>query len=85
MCGSREGARGSLPRPLKNYLAIRFISNTGPEPLENHKAFNVGPCSTRQRKAIMPFKWCFADRPMMAHLKWYWDHQLKKIARVGAV
>ena len=55
-------------------------------PLENHKAFNVGPCSTRQRKAIRLFKWCFADRPMMAHLKWYWDHQLKKkIARVGAV
>ena len=54
-------------------------------PLENHKAFNVGPCSTRQRKAIAPFKWCFADRPMMAHLKWYWDHQLKKNARVGAV
>ena len=22
---------------------------------------------------------------MMAHLKWYWDHQLKKNARVGAV
>ena len=85
MCGSREGARGSLPRPLKNYKAIRFISNTGPDPLENHKAFNVGPCSTCQRKALTPFKWCFADRPMMAHLKWYWDHQLKKIARVGAV
>ena len=48
-------------------------------PLENHKAINVGPCSTRQRKAIRPFKWCFANRPMMAHLKWYWDHQLKKM------
>ena len=50
-------------------------------PLENHKAFNVGPCSTRQGKAIRPFKWCFADRPTMAHLKWYWDHQLKKICQ----
>ena len=75
-CADSERVPGSpYPAPWKITKAIRFISNTGPEPLENHKAFNVGPCSTRQRKAITPFKWCFADRPMMAHLKWYWDHQ----------
>ena len=34
-----------------------------------------------------PFKWRFADRPMMAPLKWYLDHvsshQLKKPVKVG--
>ena len=38
------------------------LSNTGPDPLINHKAsmpgFNVGPSSARQRNAIsMEFRW----------------------------
>ena len=40
----RGGDRGSGPR-LKNHENIAFLSNSGPEPLENHKAvetaFNV--------------------------------------------
>ena len=35
---------------------IGFLSNTGPDPLVNHKAtkpaFNAGPLSARQRNAI---------------------------------
>ena len=51
---------GGLDTPhthtLKNHKAIGFLSNTGPDPLEMHKAtkptFNVGPPSARQRNAI---------------------------------
>ena len=37
MCGSRGGDRGSGPS-LKNHKLIGFPSNTGPDPLKNHKA-----------------------------------------------
>ena len=45
--GEGGGSRGSRPPPpLKNYKNIGFLSNTGPDPLNNHKAtkpaFNVG-------------------------------------------
>ena len=44
------------PPPLKNYKHIGFLSNTGPDPMKNHKAtkpaFNVRPSSARQRNAI---------------------------------
>ena len=49
------GGRGSGPS-LKNHKNIGFLSNTGPDPLENHKAtkpaFNVGPSSASQLNAI---------------------------------
>ena len=50
MCGSRRGGQGVLT-PLKNHKNIRYLSNTGLDPLKNHKAtctkpaFNVGPPS----------------------------------------
>ena len=53
-CADPEGwgDKGSGP-PLKN---IGFLSNTGPDPLKNHKAtepeFNVGPSSARQGNDI---------------------------------
>ena len=54
-CADRErGAVGSGPHPLENHLAIGFINNTVPEPLENHKVLNVGPSSAHQRNAITP-------------------------------
>ena len=45
--GGRETATPTPP--LKNHKNIGFLSNTGPDPLKNHKAactkpvFNVGP------------------------------------------
>ena len=70
-CASREGsdvpARMRSPcsdpkggqevrTPLNNYKALGFLSNTGPDPLENYKAtkpaVNVQPLSACQRNAI---------------------------------
>ena len=71
MRGSREGCRWSGPS-LKNQNAIVFLSNTGLEPLENHKAtepaFNVGPLSARQGNAILMAFRCWANNgpPLVA-------------------
>ena len=55
MCGSRGGrggAGGPDPPLLENYKSIVFISNTGWDTLNNHKAtkpaFHVWPPSARQ-------------------------------------
>ena len=52
--GGGGGARG--PDPMKNHKNIGFLSNTGLDPLQNHKAtkpaFDVGPSFARQRNAI---------------------------------
>ena len=94
----QTGDRGSghpPPPPPKHHKYIGFLSDTGQEPLKNHKvakqAYNVGPSSTLQRSAIhMVFRWNwrFAGGPMMVRLKWYLDllspNQLKKrCQRVG--
>ena len=54
-CANLEGDRGSRPS-LKNRKNLGFVSNSGPNILENHEAtepeFNVGPSSARQRNAI---------------------------------
>ena len=60
------GDRGSgFPEKSQN---IGYLSKTGPDPLNNHKAtkpaFNVVPSSARQRNAI----WSFTAWPMMARL-----------------
>ena len=47
MRGSRGGTEGPDHPPLEKSQNIGFLSNTGPDPLNNHKAtkpaFNVGP------------------------------------------
>ena len=55
-CADQEGGQGvQTPPPLKN-KNIGLLSNTGPDPLKNHKAtkpvFNAGPTSARQQNAI---------------------------------
>ena len=54
---SRRGTGGpDPPPPPEKSQNIGFLSNTGPDPLKNHKAtktaFNVGPSSASQRNAI---------------------------------
>ena len=56
MGGSRGGGRGSGPPPLKNHKNIGFLSNTVPDPLENHYAtkpgFKVGPPSAHHFNGV---------------------------------
>ena len=65
----QKGDRGSRPL-LKNHKNIDFLSNSGTNPLKNHKftkpTFNVVPSSTRQRNAIlMAFRWRANDGPLI--------------------
>ena len=67
--GSKERGKGSPdpPPPLKNQKRIGFLSNTGPDPLKNHKVskltFNVGQSSATSET---PFQWRVAGGPIMA-------------------
>ena len=55
-CADPEGGQGSGPL-LKNHKNIGFLSNTGPEPLKNHKAtkpaFYVEPSFARHRNGVL--------------------------------
>ena len=60
---------GSRPT-LKNHKNIGFLSNTGPDPLKNHKAtkpaLNVRPSLVHQRNPIyMAFCWWADDGPLI--------------------
>ena len=39
-CADPDGGQGSVPPPTEKHRAIGFLSNTGPDPLINHKATN---------------------------------------------
>ena len=74
MRGSRGGGgwQGFLtpPPPLKNYKNIGFLSNTGLDPLKNHKAtklaFNVGQSSAfRWRADNGPLLVVFGSSPLI--------------------
>ena len=58
-----QGVRTPSPEKITKNIGLlskkkgeRLLSNTGPDPLKNHKtteqALNVGPSSARQRNAI---------------------------------
>ena len=67
MGGSRGGGGQGVRTPLKNHKNIGFLSNTGPDPLKNHKAtkptFNVGQSSAPVSET--PFKWRADDDPFI--------------------
>ena len=46
------------PPPLKNHKNIGFLSNTGPDPLNNHKA-------TKPEFHVQPFRWRTDDSPLI--------------------
>ena len=69
-CADPERGGGGRGRtPLKITKNIGFFSNTGPDPLKNHKAakpaFNVGHYRSASETS---FQWRFADRPIIARL-----------------
>ena len=59
MCGGGGGGAGGPDLPEKSQN-IGFLSNTGPDPLKNHKAtkpeLNVGPSSAHH----LAGRWWFA-------------------------
>ena len=79
-CADPEGV--GTPHPLKNHKNIGFLSNTGLDPLKNHKttkpAFNVGPSLTHHLNGVSK------GGLIMARFKWYFDpSQLKNPVKVG--
>ena len=77
ICRSRGGTGGSGPPPPEKITKNKgFLSNTGLDPLKNHKAteptFNVGPSPAASKT---PFKWRFAGGPVMARFS-IWIHSL---------
>ena len=65
--GDRE--EGSGPPPPENSQNIGFLSKTGLDPLENHKATELAFIVVPYRPTSdTPFKWCFAGGPVMARL-----------------
>ena len=60
MCGSR-GGQGIWILPLKNHNNIGFSSNTGLDPLKNHKATKP---ARHLHASATPFKWRFAGGQM---------------------
>ena len=86
-CVNPEGGQGVRTPQLVNHKAIGLLSDTDPDPLENHKptktAFNIGPLSARQRNAIkMAFRWWDDDGPLLVYLNPLSAHQLKKKNKV---
>ena len=65
MRGSREGRGAGGPEKSQAY---RVSSNTGPDPLKNHKTTKHSMFGHHRQASETPFKWRFAGGPMMARL-----------------
>ena len=69
----QRGEGGPDPPPLKNHKNIGFLSNTGQDPLKNHKAtepvFNDVSSSAVSET---PFTWRFAGGRMIAQFSDIW-------------
>ena len=75
------GTGGPDPPPLKNHKNIGFLSNTGQDPLKNHKATVPSQNSMlghHRHVSKTPFKWRFAGGPMMARFQFYLDPLINK-------
>ena len=85
----RGGGRGSgPPPPSEKSQNIRFLSNTGEDPLKNHKttkpAFNVGPSLARQRNAIkIAIRWRAHNGPLIVLFGSYLPSSTKNVVKVG--
>ena len=68
MGGSRGGWgwAGVRTPSLNNRKTIGFLSNTGLDPLNNHKATKHSMLDHHRHASETPFKWRFTGGPMMA-------------------
>ena len=65
-CADPEGGQGSGP-VQENYKNIEFLSNTGPDPLKITKLpIQHSSLGLYRPASETPFKWRFADGPLMA-------------------
>ena len=71
--GGSRGTGGPDPPPSKITKNIGFLSNTGPDPLKNHKAIRGyhSMFGNHRLASETPFKWRFAGGPTMARFKWH--------------
>ena len=53
-CADPEGGQG-VRTPLKNHKTIGFLSNTGLDPLKNHKATKCATIETSMKRHLMEF------------------------------
>ena len=74
-CANPEWGQGVRTPLYHKNTCIGFLSNTGPDPLKNHKAtkpaFNM---DHHLPTSETPFQWRFAAGSMMARFKCYLDH-----------
>ena len=89
MRGSR-GVQGVRTKPEKSqkYRVSWHLSNTGPDPLKNHKAakpaFNVETSPAGQQNAIsMAFRWWVDDGPVLVVFGTALLSSAKKIVQFG--
>ena len=57
-----QRGRLGVRTPLENHNAIRFLSNTGPDPLENHHKATNPPFMLEH---YMAFRWWADDGPLL--------------------
>ena len=58
------GGQG-VRRQLKNQKNIGFLSNTGPDPLKNHKLPSPGPMQAKRDLIEMAMRWLSDDGPLI--------------------
>ena len=69
-CADPEGLKGSPDSP-KNHKNRVSLSNTGPDPLKNHKATKpvfYSMMGHHGHASETSFKWRYAGKPIMARL-----------------
>ena len=80
MCGSRGGGTGGPDHPLKNHKNIGFLSNTGPDPLKNHKAakpaFTYGPLCLATDASLTADPGVASSIPARSHTFVEIDHEI---------
>ena len=84
--GRFRGGTGGLD-PLKDSKNIGFLSNTGPDPLKNHKATKpafIGMPAKRHFNVVilMMFRWLSDDGPLIVVFVWILFPQ-KMVVKVG--
>ena len=66
-CADPEEGRGDMTHPPNNHKK-GFLSNTGQDPLKNHKTTKPAMMGHHRPASEIPFKWRFDDGTMISRL-----------------